>query len=84
MACLCDQKKENSYIYDHKAVPSLLMTLGFFIENSKTLCNKKTIKALGRKAWNTETTEGNQWNKRRWGIYLWRKKEALGPKEYFL
>ena len=60
------------------------MTLGFFIENSKTLRNKKKIKALGRKAWNTKTTEGNQWNKRRWGIYIWRKKEALGPKEYFL
>ena len=32
------------------AVPSVLMTLGFYVENSKTLCNKKKIKALGRKA----------------------------------
>ena len=31
------------------AVPSLLMALGFYVENSKTLHNKKEIKALGRK-----------------------------------
>ena len=49
MACFCDLKKAE-ILYDHMAVPSLLMTLGFYVENSETLWNKKKIKALGRKA----------------------------------
>ena len=48
MACFCDLKKAE-FLYDHMAVPSLLMALGFYVENSKTLHNKKEIKALGRK-----------------------------------
>jgi len=44
----------------------------------------RVLEWVGRKAWNTNRTEGNQWNKRKRGIYIWRKKEVLGPKEYFL